>query len=101
MTKLECYCPANTPTPNEAIAFDATGKVTMYKDGQVQETGTYELAQGSTSCAADTTLINFTWPSYAPTASYSLRDGVLIIDQGLCLDAPRKTYKSAAAPKKE
>jgi hypothetical protein len=98
LTRLECYCPANTPTPNEAIKFDKDGKVTVYKDGQVQQTGTYELSHGSTSCATNTTLINFSWPSYAPTASYSLVDGVLVIDQGLCFDAPRKTYKAATAP---
>lgn len=100
LTKLECYCPANTPTPNEAIAFDANGNVTVYKDGQVQQTGTYELTHGSTSYAADTTLLKFSWPSYTPIASYSLVDGILIIDQGLCLDAPRKTYKPAQSPSK-
>jgi hypothetical protein len=101
LTRLECYCPANTPTPNEAIKFDKDGKVTVYKDGQVQQTGTYELSQGSTACTTDTTLLKFSWPSYAPTASYSLVDGVLVIDQGLCFDAPRKTYKAATAPNKE
>ncbi|WP_324677945.1 hypothetical protein [Hymenobacter sp. GOD-10R] len=97
LTRLECYCPANTPTPDEAIAFDADGKVTTYKDGQVQQTGTYTLTKGSTTCTTDTTLISFSWPSYTPTASYSLHDGVLIIDQGLCFDAPRKTYQAASA----
>lgn len=101
LTQMECYCPPNSPTPNEAIEFDAAGHVTVYQNGKATQTGTYELSKGSAACATDTDIIKFSWPTFFPTASYSIAKNVLTIDQGICLDAPRKTYKLTAASKKD
>lgn len=92
LDKLECYCPANTPTPNEAIEFDAAGNVTAYVNGQVRQVGTYQLGTGSNGCVTNADLVTFSWFDLTPSASYSIDNGVLILDQGLCRDAPRKTY---------
>lgn len=92
LNRLECYCPANTPTPNEAIEFDAAGNVTLYENGQVTQIGTYQLGTGSNGCVSNADLVTFSWPNQLPSASYSIDNGVLVLDQGLCRDAPRKTY---------
>ncbi|KAA9332351.1 hypothetical protein F0P96_12810 [Hymenobacter busanensis] len=92
LNKLECYCPSGTPTPVESITFDAAGNVTEYHNGQVERTGTYQLSTGSTSCATNADLVTFSWATQTPAASYSIVNDVLVIDQGLCFDAPRKTY---------
>ncbi|RAK65870.1 hypothetical protein DLM85_14230 [Hymenobacter edaphi] len=94
LSRLECYCPPGTPTPDEAIELDGNGNVTEYQNGQAVQTGTYQLSSGSTDCAANAQLMTFSWLSASP-ASYTLVDGKLTIDQGLCRDAPRKTYTYA------
>ncbi|GAB3832469.1 hypothetical protein [Hymenobacter jeollabukensis] len=94
LSRQECFCPPGTPTPDEAVEFDGNGNVTEYQNGQAVQTGTYQLSSGSTDCAANAQLMTFSWSNNSP-ASYTLVDGKLTIDQGLCHDAPRKTYTLA------
>lgn len=95
LDKLECYCPAGMPTPNEALEFDAAGNVTAYQNGQVRQSGTYQLGTGSNDCVTNANLVTFSWPDLLPSATYAVDNGVLVLDQGLCRDAPRKTYTLA------
>ncbi|GAA4373450.1 hypothetical protein [Hymenobacter koreensis] len=92
VTKLECYCPANAPVPNEALELDAAGNATRYLNGQVVQTGTYELSTGAAACETNAPVITFSWTSLTPGATYTLSGDVLVIDYGLCFDAPRYTY---------
>jgi len=101
LTQLECYCPAGTPTPNEAIEFKEDGKVTTYKNGQVEQTGTYTLGRGSTPCATDTAVVTLTWPDSYVKPSYSLQDKTLVLDGGICVDVSRKTYTFVSGSKKD
>ncbi|OON68710.1 hypothetical protein [Hymenobacter sp. CRA2] len=97
LTKLECFCPPNTPTPNEAIEFDGAGNVREYTDGKVTHSTTYQLSTGSTGCAANANLVTINYAPNTITASYTITDNVLVLDRGLCLDAPRKTYTYVGA----
>ncbi|GAB2958748.1 hypothetical protein GCM10027048_27320 [Hymenobacter coalescens] len=99
LNRLECYCPPNAPTPNEAIAFDAAGNVTEYENGQIKHSGTYQLSQGTTSCADNADLVTFSWSSSFTKSSYTIVNDQLVLDYGLCFDAPRKTYTFVPAGK--
>jgi hypothetical protein len=101
LNKLECYCPSNTPTPNEAIEFDADGKVTEYANGQITQTGTYQLSTGAAACETNAPVVTITWQTLNMPlkATYSIVQDKLVIDRGLCFDAPRKTYKFSNAPR--
>jgi hypothetical protein len=96
LTRLECYCVPGSPLPNEMVEFDAAGNTVFYKDGQVASRGTYEFTSGTFCGNAETipVLRISNLPGiYSNNIAYTLEPDKLVLDQGLCTDAPRKTYR--------
>ena len=96
LTQLECYCAPGQPTPDEAVEFDAGGNFTFYKNGQVEARGTYQFTTGA-FCGnnSGTPLLSTTavFSSYTSGMAYTIEPTRLVLDQGLCMDLPRKTYQ--------
>ncbi|HEX8427243.1 hypothetical protein [Hymenobacter sp.] len=95
LTNLECYCGPG-PLPNEVVEFATNGTVVFYTDGKEESRGTYTFATGKTTCSGDAIpVLQFkNTPSiFTENVAYTLEASTLVLDQGLCLDAPRKTYQ--------
>jgi hypothetical protein len=96
LTQVECYCVPGAPVPNEVVEFDAAGNTVFYKDGQVESRGTYQFTTG-TFCGGLERIpvlrISNLPGLYDNNIAYSLDATTLVLDQGLCTDAPRKTYR--------
>lgn len=96
LTNLTCYC-APAPLPNEVLVLEATQHFRIYLNGAMQAEGTYSIVLGST-CGSTTSrpVLRFA-PSSSSVAispgTYTVQDGVLVIDQGGPCDAPVKTYR--------
>ncbi|MCC3158711.1 hypothetical protein LJ737_15810 [Hymenobacter sp. 15J16-1T3B] len=97
LSRQDCNCPPNTPTPQEAIEFDGKGHVTAFENGQAKQAGTYQLATGAAACEANAPIVTLAWSGAAEPAkaTYTVRGDTLVIDYGICFDAPRKTYTLA------
>ena len=96
LTTLECYCVPSPTVPNEAVEFDEAGNTVFYKDGQVESRGTYQFTT-SKFCGSPESIpvmrISNLPGIYDNNIAYTLDATTLVLDQGLCTDAPRKTYR--------